>query len=685
MTVVSDRFPTGGALAAAEPAADAPAAVVDLRGFAAIVRRRRGWIVWPAIVCLVAALGYVLTMPARYTATTQILLDPLGLRVLQNDLTTRPTTGDTSLAEAESQLQVVSSAGVLTAVVEREGLQNDPEFGLAPPGLIATVTALFAGAARPEGHVLKAVRILQTRVTTRRPDKTFVIDVSVWSENRDKAARIANAIASVYLEQEAAAKIDAAKRTNAALVARLAELRERVAQSAHRVEDYKAQHKIIGASGQLVNEQQLSELNNQLGLARARTAEQRARYEDIQRLLKKRVEPDAVAEALQSPAVTALRAQYAEARQAEANARAVLGPRHPTVTAAAAQVAQTRRSIEEEVARVARAAQSEYDRARANEETLAKSLETLKSDAVTTNQAIVRLRELEREAESNRTVYAAFLTRAKEIGEQENVDNTNSRVISRAVPPTTKSGPPRSLIVAGALVLGLLAGLGLALAREQFDTAAPQDRQDAPEPGMRVLAMLPRRHRSATPVFEADSPEAAAMERLYADLRAGGAADGPRVILVTSPDNAQTRSLVALNLAILAGAEGEQALLVDGDRAQQTATSSLGGDGKLLGIVNRIVGTPWDGLRFLRLLHPGPDRDTAFRLRDAILADGGRYDFIVIDGGLLLSDPSVRGFASFVDDVVVVLERDAHADRLDDALGALGADRAKVAGAVLAA
>ena len=323
MALIENRFPTTPVrhLAFDEPRpAAAPVAVIDLRDFVAVIKRRRAWIVWPAAVCVIVASLYSLALPARYTASTQILLDPHGLHVLQNDLSARSAaSGDTSLAEAESQLQVVASAGVLTAVVDREKLQTDPEFGEAPPSVLESIAGLLVHSA-PEDRTLKAVRILQSRVTARRPDKTFVIDVSVWSEDRAKAARIANAIAAIYLDQEGTTKTDAAKRTTVALGSRLAELRERVSQSAHRVEDYKAQHKIIGASGQLVSEQQLSELNNQLGLAHTRTAEQRARYEDIQRLQRNHVEPDAIAEAIQSPAITALRSQYAEAKQAEANA-----------------------------------------------------------------------------------------------------------------------------------------------------------------------------------------------------------------------------------------------------------------------------------------------------------------------------------------------------------------------------
>ena len=56
-------------------------------------------------------------------------------------------------------------------------------------------------------------------------------------------------------------------------------------------------------------------------------------------------------------------------------------------------------------------------RSAANERALEANLETLKQSAISTNQASVQLRELEREVEASRAVYQAFLVRARETGE----------------------------------------------------------------------------------------------------------------------------------------------------------------------------------------------------------------------------------------------------------------------------
>ncbi len=161
---------------------------------------------------------------------------------------------------------------------------------------------------------------------------------------------------------------------------------------------------------------------------------------------------DAIAEAIRIPTITALRSQYAEAKQAEANKTAILGPRHPQVIAAAAQVVQSRRRIDEELSRIAETALSDYNRGtRQRRRNRARSVDTLKGDVTKTNQQTeVRLRELEkREAESDRAVYAAFLNRAKEVGEAARPSTTPIRASSRApCRRRQRSSPPRTRWIA---------------------------------------------------------------------------------------------------------------------------------------------------------------------------------------------------------------------------------------------
>jgi hypothetical protein len=200
-------------------------------------------------------------------------------------------------------------------------------------------------------------------------------------------------------------------------------------------------------------------------------------------------------------------------------------------------VAQSRRRIDEELSRIAETALSEYNRARANEEEIEHSVDALKGDVSRTNQQMVRLRELESEAESDRAVYTAFLNRAKEVGEQQDLNDTNSRIITRAAPPTAKSSPPRLLIIAGSFLLGLIGGSMIGLVREQFNPTVVSARELVSDFRIRVLAELSDFTDAPSPVFASGSPQAVAT---LGFLRFSGAKGA--VTLLTSPTGSADRS-----------------------------------------------------------------------------------------------------------------------------------------------
>ena len=83
------------------------------------------------------------------------------------------------------------------------------------------------------------------------------------------------------------------------------------------------------------------------------------------------------------------------------------------------------------------------------------------------SKADVRWRELQRQAEAARSIYQAFLVRARETLEAANVDTTNARVITRALPPRAEDpGRRRCCCCSAPAFLGLSLGASGALAHE---------------------------------------------------------------------------------------------------------------------------------------------------------------------------------------------------------------------------
>ena len=448
---------------------------------------QRKWLVVVGALAgaLLAALASLFVAP-KYTSYAQVFIDPRDLRVLQNEVSPNAMGGDpTSItAYLESQARIIASDSIKLRIVQQEGLDKDPEFGgeAAASGLGALFAALLPGSgggAQRDG-TLWALAALDKNVTVRRGERTFVIDIAVSSRDPMKAARLANAFANTYLDDQAAVRAEAAQRATAALTGRLDELRNRLRTAEEKAERYKEANGMVGAGGRLVSEEQLALNNAQLVAMRTKVTEARAKFDQSQRVSADTIASGDAPEAVASNTMTALRSQLGAALAREADLVATVGARHPSLAAAQAQVRDARRQIADELARIRRSAKVELDRAIEAEREVSRRVEDLKKTQVATGLAAVQLRELEREVESSRVVYDAFLRRARETGELAGIDTTNARVIGQAMPALQRSNTSRRTMTTMGAVAGAGAGAATAIALALFAPAfMPRRRKDA--------------------------------------------------------------------------------------------------------------------------------------------------------------------------------------------------------------
>ena len=693
----------------------APVLAIDLHRIWSVLWRGKTTILWTTAASLLLAVLVVLVVPHRFTAATQILIDPTDLHAVGNEPNPANQTNDAAVLQVESQVRVLGSDSVLHRVVSAELLDHDREFVGQPSALRGLMASFGLGGTRRADPALTALNALKRKLQVKRAERTYVVDVSVSSQDPAKAARLANAVAQAYLAEQTDVRSDAARQISQSLSARLNELKDRVREAEDRVETFKARNNILGASGQLVNEQQLSELNNQLGVAHARTAAAKARLDQVERLQLSKDEIGAFPEAVQSQTITALRSQYAEVMRREAEQMTSLGQRHPAVIEIQAEAARLRKMIEDEIHRIALAARSEYESARANEAALAANLETLKHNAVTTNEAMVTLRELERDVQASRAVYELFLVRARETGEQERLDTKNIRVISRAELPQSRSFPPSNLLLAmGALLLGVGAGSGIVIMRDTCGRALPRAGgisavrrklvsaarelwpAAASPPAIPVLAVLPNVDTSFGLNAAEDPNSRFAMEirKVLEAVRASHKTRGNPTILVVTADDEDDTAAVALTFAAVAAAT-QRVLLIDADLQRRTL-SAIDADQSQAGLVDVATGRrrlsdvitrdPETNLNLASFVSPNSRRDRPISEADVKQAfdQTRRFDMVIVAAVELSSDPSARFFAGLVDHILLVARADEqNKAAVEQFVARLGRDARKVRGAVL--
>lgn len=424
-------------------------------------------------------IAIALSTPKMYQAWTEMIVDPRNLKISNTELTEGGLPSDATLAIVENQVRVMTSGTVLTKVVQKLNLADDPEFNGQGSGGFGSITSTIrslwsrddgaAGGGEDNRHAL-AVANLAESLTVERGGKTFVITVGAKTQDGEKSALIANTMTEVFLQTYGEIQAGTAGRATGELTGRLDEMRAAVEAAERKVDAFKAENDLIDAQGRLITDDEILRLNDQLGNARARTLELNARAASARSVAVDSVLSGALPEAVNSAAITEARAQYAVLKQ-EADRLAVrLGPRHPERLAVEAQIAGARERINVELRRVVASIQVELKRAVQLEQELAGRLAQLKVRQGDVSNELVTLRELERDASAKRSVYEAFLLRARETGEQKDINSANITVISRAYPPLHANPPSRSTIALTGMVLGFLTGVGLGAMRGAYES-----------------------------------------------------------------------------------------------------------------------------------------------------------------------------------------------------------------------
>lgn len=509
--------------------------VDPLKVFGGIARSKL-LIVATTLLGALIGVAIALSTPKKYEAATELLIDPRDLKIVERDLTQAGFSNEATLAIVENQVRVITSGTVLNKVVEELKLDEDPEFnGTGGGGLLPDIRSLLSRSADgddPGRRRAIAITNLAENLNVARGGKTFVVVIAVTTQDGEKSALIANTMADVFLRTYGELQSDTAGRATQELNARLDELRSSLEAAERKVENFKAENDIIDAQGRLITDDQILKLNEQLSVARAHTLELNAKAASAREINVDSVLGGALPEEVSSSTMTELRTQYATLKS-EADRLAVrLGPRHPQLQAVEAQLAGARSQISNELRRIIASAQTELKRAVQLEQELSSRLAQLKVRQGDVSNELVTLRELERDAASQRSVYEAFLLRARETGQQKDLNTANMSVISVAHPPLLPTGPSRSTMVLAGLLLGFLAGVGIGGLRGAYESlrdTAEERRRRHGRPGPDQAGPLPMDDRQSSapayvppaeplPAMQSDTQEP--IEEIRANLRA---------------------------------------------------------------------------------------------------------------------------------------------------------------------
>ncbi|MBR1171010.1 polysaccharide biosynthesis tyrosine autokinase [Bradyrhizobium liaoningense] len=447
-----------------------------------LISRQYPVMIISVLLCLGMAGVYLLSAPKRYTATAVLLMDSRKMQGLQTQV---GAAGENPIdtAMVDSQVEVLKSETIASAVIRDLRLLDSPEFMREDAGLLNGLNQLFATFFPEEKQsdaalMRSAIGRIVSGLTIKRVAQSYVIEISYQSLSPDLAARIANALAENYITDSLESKYQASRRAAVWLQDRLKELRAQASSAERAVADYKAKNNIVDAGGRLLTEQQLAEINSGLTEARAKRAEAEAKLQRITSILNAdESDPQVILndlatvnDSMANPVITKLRQTYLDYAAKASDWSNRYGPNHLAVVNLRNQMREIRRSILDELRRTAEAYKSDLAIANAREQASQKSLNDTIAVSNDTSQAQIVLRDLESNAQSARALSDNFLQLYMVSVQQQSFPITEARIITQASELSTPKTSPKTALVllAGIVGGGILAGL-VAIFLEMLD------------------------------------------------------------------------------------------------------------------------------------------------------------------------------------------------------------------------
>jgi capsular exopolysaccharide synthesis family protein len=464
---------------------------------------------------------------------------------------------------------------------------------------------------------------------------------------------IANAMADEYLVSQVEAKFEAAQRATDWLGKRIQELRGEVLEAEAKIVEYRSRNNLVNTDNNNPVTLQFFQMNSQLALAQAERAGAEARLGQARAMLDSQNGVQAAALVLNSPVMADLRSQELQLTRRISELSAEMGERHPMMVTTQGELANVREKMQDEVQRIISDLTNEVAVARARERELQNNMAALQGDAANVDMAGVELRDLTMEADANRQLFQTFLTRFREIIEQQELQDADAKIMSAASVPGVPSYPLVKLVTLIGFVASLVLGLLLVFVVERWDSGYGFRSADEVQStlGLRALALVPDLSRRETNgasaedyiVLKPNSAYAEALQRIRTSLFLADGERTPKTVLVTSSVPLEGKSAIAASLARQSARSGLKVILVDADMRRPRLHEVLGLANQnglsevLTGRVSPEAAIKHDERSGLDFLPAGvgvvspPDLFRSSTMRILLEEMGSYYDLVIID------------------------------------------------------
>jgi polysaccharide biosynthesis transport protein len=661
--------------------------ILDFATLIRIIHHWR-WLVLGAVLAgfIGAILLTLLTTPI-YRAWVTLEANPPIVSISDEQSKEREATTSNTYDFVATQVGLVSSKSVAERTAQELNLANNP--AVVPPKIDASQRLRIATAVVSGGlHVIP-------------PQEGQLIKFSYDSPSPQLAALVANGIADSFINTALQRRYEASAYARNFLERQIARTRADLERSERALVGYAQAQGIIntgGSDGKQASGDTNSLQGESLVALNKALAEATARRVAAEGAYRQSLATGPTSEVTAS--TQALRQQQATLEADYQQKRTFMKPEHPEMVSLRSQINELSKQIARESAQMSSGRNNsllaEFRGAAEAERALQARVGGLKGAVLNLRGRSIQYNILQREVDTNRSLYDALLQRYKEIGVAGGVGMAPVSIVDRADPPSLPYKPNLFLNLLLGLGAGLLAGVGGAVGLE-FLTDTIKTRDDVRRKlGLPCLGAVPKTAARDAFVEDLKNPTSAVSEAysaIVAALRFSTEAGMPKVLLVTSTQSAEGKSSSALALAQNFARREKSVLLIDADLRKPAfkAGTDKVGLSKLLTTEDTIRAHVLETQHArLSLLPSGPvppnpaDLLSTARFRKIIAEAEEQFDLVLIDGPPTLGLADAPLLASAAGNVLFVVESGSTRTRSGiEALNRLEATGAHVLGAAL--
>lgn len=551
---------------------------INLREYWAIIVKRKWTVISFFLIVLIAVVTATFLMTPVYRASLTLQIERTVAKIVEFK-NVRPDESSQDKDFYQTQYELLKSRTLAERVMGQLGLMEHPLFnGKKEPGLFESISA-WAGnkenAKRdaPKNQKPDMVQKFLDHLTVEPVRNSRLVKVNFDSPDPELSARVANAMADVFIKLNLERRIDTSSYAKTFLEERLQQIKSKLEDSERQLVDFARQEAIINVDDkQTAVSQRFQELNSALGKATQERVEAESQNQQIQASKSK-----AVGKILGNESIQKLKEFKAKLENDYMEGLQVYKPAYPKMQQLEAQIAEIQARIDKEVLNVVAAVNSTYETARYKENMVLAQLNESKRELLDLQGRSIQYTILKRETDTNRQLYDGLLQRLKEVGVAGGADTNNVSVVDKAEVPNHKFKPSLRFNALIAALIGLFGGIGLAFLFEHLDDTIKQPEDLERLLGIATLGVIPlilgggkdRDKDSAGLALSAIEDPRSAFAEAYRSVRTAlqfSTADGaPRVLMLTSTSAGEGKSTSALSLGIHFAQAGKRVLLVDAD------------------------------------------------------------------------------------------------------------------------